>query len=69
VRKNLINARKKAKQTQKNLATILNITERQYRSIENGKSDGSMKIWKKLRILLNATIDDLEQTEETKQAV
>ena len=65
MRETLTNARKKASLTQREAAQILGITERQYNRLEAGTSDGSMKIWKRLRKLLGISIDDLlEQVDE-----
>ena len=69
MRTNLINARKKIGYTQKQIAQVLEMTERHYQDLEAGTSDGSMKVWKKLRSLLNKTIDYLEQIEEKPQPI
>ena len=55
MRANLINKRKEAKYTQKELSKLLNITENQYQRLEAGSSDGSVKLWQKLSSLLNNT--------------
>jgi len=56
--------RKENQLTQKQLAKILNITERQYRHLEAGTSDGSVKIWQQLsKIFHNATINELLEQE------
>ena len=58
MRENLINARKKAKYTQLELATKLGITDRHYQCLEAGTSKGSVDVWEKLKIILHAkTID------------
>ena len=57
--KNLINLRKQAERTQKQMASFLGITERQYRRLEAGTSDGSVKIWQQLSRFFNTTIDYL----------
>ena len=66
MRNNLINARKKAKYTQKQIAENLQITERQYQRLEAGTSKGSVDFWERAKILFNAKSIDylLEQTEE-----
>ncbi len=65
MRKNLINARQKAQLTQMELATKLNITSRQYRNLEAGTSEGSVKVWNKLKEILNTSIDHLLEQEDT----
>lgn len=45
--------------TQKEVANHLGITERHYRDIEAGTSDGSVKLWKRLSKLLNVSLDIL----------
>lgn len=63
---NLIKERKKASYTQKELAKILNISERQYQSLEAGTSEGSVPIWKTLAKMFGCTIDYLlEQADDT----
>ncbi len=47
--------------TQKQFAELLKITETQYQRIELGKSDGSIKLWKKIKRLLAQSIDFLEE--------
>ena len=59
MRKNLINARQKAQLTQMELATKLNITVRHYQALEAGTSEGSVKVWRKLKDLLHKPIDYL----------
>ena len=62
-----MNARKQAKLTQKETSDVLGVTERQYRALENGTSDGSIKLWEKLRELFGISIDSLlERTEKKK---
>jgi len=64
MRTNLIKSRQNKDLTQVELAKKLNISERQYRSLEAGTSDGSIKIWRKLKDILNAeTIDYLLEQE------
>ena len=64
VRKNLINERKKAQLTQKEIALKLNLSLRQYQSLEAGTSNGSIKTWQHLRRLFGKTIDYLLETKE-----
>ena len=62
--KNLINARQNKNLTQVEVAKILEVSERQYQRLEAGTSDGSIKIWRKLKDILNAeTIDCLLEQE------
>ena len=64
MRINLIKLRQNKNLTQVELAKKLEISERQYRSLEAGTSDGSIKIWYKLKSILNAeTIDYLLEQE------
>ena len=65
MRDNLINQRKDHHYTQGALAEILGITDRQYRRLEAGTSNGSMKIWQQLAKMFDTTIDHLlEQAED-----
>lgn len=61
-RENLINERKKAELTQKETALLLELSLRQYQSLEAGTSDGSMKVWRNLSRLFGKTIDYLLET-------
>ena len=61
MRRNLISCRNKKGYTQKQFAEMLNITERQYQRIEQGKSDGTIKLWIKIKSLLAQPIDYLIQ--------
>ena len=63
MRNNLIECRCKKGFTQKQFAEKLNITERQYQRIEQGQSDGSIKLWIKIKSLLAQSIDFLIQQE------
>ena len=66
LRTNLINRRKKNKLTQTEVAKMLGVTTRQYQALEAGTSDGSIKVWCKLKDLFHKPIDYLlEQVEET----
>ena len=53
-RLNLISARKNKQYTQTELASKLNITERQYQRLEAGTSKGSVDVWEKLKLILRA---------------
>lgn len=64
VRKNLINARKKAKLTQRETALKLDLSLRQYQSLEAGTSYGSVKVWQCLSRMFGRTIDYLLATKE-----
>lgn len=64
-RVNLICARKDKQYTQAELASKLNITERQYQRLEAGTSKGSIDVWVKLKDILRAeTIDWLIKQSE-----
>ena len=66
MRENLIAERKKRKFTQAEVAKMLGKTTRHYISLEAGTSDGSIKVWYKLKDLFHKPIDYLlEQAEET----
>lgn len=45
--------------TQLQFATMLGITARQYQRIESGTQDGSIKLWVKIKSLLEKPIDYL----------
>ena len=63
-RNNLIRLRKKANFTQEEISEKLNITPRHYQKLESGTSDGSIRIWKMLKIILKApSIDYLLEQE------
>lgn len=65
MRQNLINKRKARKLTQVETAQIIGITARQYKNIEAGTSNGSVKVWQKISELFEKPIDWLlEQTDE-----
>lgn len=59
MRKNLIAKREQEKLTQAETAKATGITTRQYQSLEAGTSDGSVKVWQKLKDLFNTSIDTL----------
>lgn len=64
MRQNLREARKRKRLTQSDVARLLNITVRQYGAIETGASNGSVKVWQKIKRVLGGTIDDLLQDKE-----
>ena len=59
MRKNLIEKRTVKKMTQADIAKLIGITTRQYSRLEAGTSDGSIKVWEKLKDLFNTSIDTL----------
>lgn len=59
MRNNLRECRIEKGFTQKQFAVALGITETQYQRIELGKSDGSIKLWLKIKSLLAQPIDYL----------
>jgi DNA-binding XRE family transcriptional regulator len=59
MRNNLKECRVKKGYTQKQFAETLKITTTQYQRIELGKSDGSIKLWVKIKELLAQPIDNL----------
>ena len=61
MRQNLREVRKRKRLTQSDVARLLNITVRQYGAIETGASNGSVKVWQKIKRVLGGTIDDLLQ--------
>ncbi len=64
LRKNLIKARQNKNLTQIDIAERLEISERQYQNLEAGTSNGSIRIWYKLKNILNSeTIDYLLEQE------
>ena len=64
MRNNLAKLRQNKKLTQVEIANKIGISERQYQYLEAGTSDGSIKIWRKLKDILNAeTIDCLLEQE------
>ena len=54
VRNNLIYLRQEKGYTQIEVALKVGISLRQYQALEAGTSDGSIKVWKRLKKLLNA---------------
>ena len=65
LRKKLIALRKNKNLTQVEIAKKLGISTRHYKSLEAGTSNGSIKIWSKLKDILNAeTIDFLLEQED-----
>lgn len=59
MRNNLRSCRISKGFTMKQFAELLGITERQYLRIETGASDGSIRLWKKIKELLAQPIDYL----------
>lgn len=64
VRFNLIRERKEADKTQEDIARAIAISTRQYQALEAGTSDGSIKVWYKLKTLLDKPIDYLLEQED-----
>lgn len=56
---NLINTRKSLGLTQIQLADKIEISTRYYQRLEAGTSNGSMKVWQKLKQVLNKSVDYL----------
>lgn len=63
MRKNLITERKQKKLTQAETANKIGITARHYKALEAGTSDGSIKVWLKLKDLFHKPIDYLLEQE------
>ena len=59
MRENLRRCRVDRGWTQLDVANILNISEKQYYRIENGYSNGTIKVWLQLRELFKYSIDYL----------
>ena len=59
MRNNLRQSRMSKGYTQLQFATMLGITARQYQRIESGTQDGSIKLWVKIKSLLEKPIDYL----------
>lgn len=64
LRENLIKLRKAKSFTQAQMAKKLGISTRQYRALEAGTSDGSIKVWCSLKELLGKSIDYLLEQKE-----
>lgn len=64
-RQNLIDERKRKQLTQAEAAEIVGITTRHYNSLEAGTSDGSVKVWERLKDLFGKPIDYLLKQAET----
>ena len=45
--------------TQKEIARMIGITDRQYQRIESGEQDGTIKVWVKIREITGLPLDDL----------
>lgn len=63
MRKNLITERKQKRLTQAETAQRIGITTRQYQALEAGTSDGSIKVWLRLKDLFHKPIDYLLEQE------
>ena len=63
-RKNLEVARKSHLLSQKQIADKVGITDRMYRYLESGTSQGSLTVWNKLSEILGQPIDVLTKNEE-----
>jgi len=63
MRKNLINTRKKMGLTQAQIAKKANISIRHYQDLEAGTSNGSLKVWEELKLVLKKSIDYLSNQE------
>lgn len=59
MRENLIAEREQKRLTKSEVAKIVGITPRQYDRLEAGTSDGSVKVWQKLKDLFKTSIDTL----------
>ena len=59
MRENLLAERKALKLTQRETADRLGITKQHYQRLESGTSNGSTKIWQKLKELTGVPIDKL----------
>lgn len=68
MRKNLKNERENAQLVQADVAKMLAISTRQYQALEAGTSDGSIKVWEKLRKLFNRPIDYLLEQESIEKS-
>ena len=69
MRENLIRARKKARLTQKEISQKIGITERHYKSLEAGTSDGSVRVWQRLKEITGESIDYLLEQENNPKEV
>lgn len=65
-RKNLEVARKSKLLSQKQLADKAGISDRMYRYLESGTSQGSLVVWSKISEILGQPIDVLTKNEEEK---
>lgn len=63
MRKNLIDSRKQQGLTQAQLAKIIHISTRYYQDLEYGNSNGNLKTWQELKLVLNKSIDYLSNQE------
>lgn len=69
MRENLIRARKKARLTQKEISQKTGITARQYTRLEAGTSDGSIRVWQRLKEITGESIDYLLEQENNPKEV
>lgn len=60
---NLINAREEKGLTQVETAELLGVSEQHYQRLEAGTSDGSVKVWQKLKEITGKSIDFLLEQE------
>lgn len=67
LRNNLKSERTKERLSQADVARAIGVTARQYFSIEAGTSDGSIKVWYKLKDLFHKPIDYLLEQESSKE--
>ncbi len=61
---NLTNERVKANLSQKELAKLVGTTKQHISRLEAGTSDGSIKIWKKIALLFNESLDYMLRFEQ-----
>lgn len=69
MRKNLINTREKKHLTQAEMAKQLNVSVRQYQNLEAGTSDGSIRVWQRLKEITGESIDYLLEQENNPKEV
>lgn len=69
MRKNLINTREKKHLTQAEMAKQLNVSVRQYQNLEAGTSDGSVRVWQRLKEITGESIDYLLEQENNPKEV
>ncbi len=69
MRKKLINTREKKHLTQAEMAKQLNVSVRQYQNLEAGTSDGSIRVWQRLKEITGESIDYLLEQENNPKEV